>query len=159
MRSPGAPQVAFAVESHIDMIAHELRLDPLEFRRRNAHRGRRPDAVGRPAAPYAVPGDDRRGRARLRLGQAKAPGVGRGVSIYEHPSGSSGRSTVTPHHEARTAGSRSCSVRPIRARGFHTIAAQLVAEHFGLSMTEVEVVQGDTLATDFEVGAGGSGSR
>ncbi len=36
MRSPGAPQVTFAVESHIDMIAHELGLDPLEFRRRNA---------------------------------------------------------------------------------------------------------------------------
>ena len=36
MRAPGAPQVAFAVESHIDMIAHDMGLDPLEMRQRNA---------------------------------------------------------------------------------------------------------------------------
>src|SRR5215813_8842476 len=34
-RSPGEPQVVFAGESHMDMIAHELGLDPAEFRRRN----------------------------------------------------------------------------------------------------------------------------
>ena len=35
MRSPAKPQVGFAVESHMDMIAHELGLDPYEFRLRN----------------------------------------------------------------------------------------------------------------------------
>jgi CO/xanthine dehydrogenase Mo-binding subunit len=35
MRSPGKPQVAFAVESHMDMLAQELGLDPYEFRLRN----------------------------------------------------------------------------------------------------------------------------
>src|SRR5215813_12071048 len=34
-RSPGEPQMVFAGESHMDMIAHELGLDPAEFRRRN----------------------------------------------------------------------------------------------------------------------------
>ena len=36
MRAPGAPQVAFAVDIHIDMVAHEMGLDPLEMRQRNA---------------------------------------------------------------------------------------------------------------------------
>src|SRR5215813_2933181 len=34
-RSPGEPQMVFAGESHMDMIAKELGLDPVEFRRRN----------------------------------------------------------------------------------------------------------------------------
>ena len=34
-RSPGEPQMVFAEESHMDMIAKALSLDPAEFRRRN----------------------------------------------------------------------------------------------------------------------------
>jgi xanthine dehydrogenase molybdenum-binding subunit len=44
---------------------------------------------------------------------------------------------------------------PDTGTGFHTIAAQLVAEHFGVSVAEVDVVQGDTLTSDFEAGASG----
>ena len=36
MRGYGAPQGFFALESHIDEIAHRLNMDPLEFRRKNA---------------------------------------------------------------------------------------------------------------------------
>ena len=35
MRAPGKPQVVFAVESLMDMIAREMGLDPYEFRLRN----------------------------------------------------------------------------------------------------------------------------
>ena len=35
MRAPAKPQVAFAVESHMDMIARELGMDPYEFRMLN----------------------------------------------------------------------------------------------------------------------------
>ena len=38
MRAPAKPQVHFAVESHMDMIAEGLGLDPLEFRLRNVIR-------------------------------------------------------------------------------------------------------------------------
>ena len=154
MRSPGAPQVTFAVESHIDMIAHELGLDPLEFRRLNAI-----------TDGDLTPLGDRRRHMRCRetidagarvfgWDKPKAPGVGCGVSIYEHPSGSSGRSTVllTLGKDGRI---MILLGAPDQGAGFHTMAAQLVAEHFGLSMAEVEVEQGDTLSTGFESGAGG----
>src|SRR5690606_27254847 len=36
MRSPGGPQITFAVESHLDMIANAIGVDPLDFRLRNA---------------------------------------------------------------------------------------------------------------------------
>ena len=32
MRAPGDVQIMFAIESMIDVVAHELRIDPLEFR-------------------------------------------------------------------------------------------------------------------------------
>src|SRR5262249_37143728 len=35
-RSPGEPQMVFAEESHMNMIARELALDPADLRRRNA---------------------------------------------------------------------------------------------------------------------------
>jgi CO/xanthine dehydrogenase Mo-binding subunit len=38
MRAPGDPQSMFAGESHVDMIANALGIDPIELRRRNAVR-------------------------------------------------------------------------------------------------------------------------
>ena len=37
-RAPGAPAAAFATESVVDEIARQLKIDPLEFRRKNASR-------------------------------------------------------------------------------------------------------------------------
>src|SRR6185312_4346297 len=154
MRSPGSPQVAFAVESHIDMMAHALGLDPVEMRQRNAI-----------SEGNLTPLGDRRrllrcretidaGRRAFGWDRPSAANVGRGISIYEHPPGTFGRSVVT-----LTVGADSrITIRlgaPDTGTGFHTIAAQLVAEHFGISVAEVEVVQGDTLSSDFEAGASG----
>jgi CO/xanthine dehydrogenase Mo-binding subunit len=154
MRSPGAPQVTFAVESHIDMMAHALGLDPVEMRRRNAI-----------AEGDLTPLTEKRrylrcsetidaGARAFGWDKPKSPGVGRGISIYEHPPGNFGLSTVmlTMSMDGRiglTLGS------PDTGTGFHTIATQLVAEHFDVAVDEVEIVQGDTLSCGFEVGAGG----
>jgi CO/xanthine dehydrogenase Mo-binding subunit len=50
-RAPGAPQATFAIESHMDALAHALGLDPLEFRLRNAvvEGDKRPDGAAFPA--------------------------------------------------------------------------------------------------------------
>jgi CO/xanthine dehydrogenase Mo-binding subunit len=154
MRAPGAPQVAFAVESHIDMIAHEIGLDPLEMRRRNAI-----------AEGDLTPLGERRRHLRCRetieagtrafgWDKPKPVGIGRGVSIYEHPSGNFGLSTVTL---TLAADSRITLMlgSPDTGTGFHTIAAQLIAEHFGVCVDEVDVAQGDTLVSGFEAGASG----
>ncbi len=154
MRSPGSPQVAFAVESHIDMMAHELGLDPVDMRRRNAI-----------ADGDLTPLGDRRHSLRCRetidagarafgWDTPRATDVGRGISIYEHPPGTFGRSVITL--TMGTDGRIAILVgAPDTGTGFHTIAAQLVAEHFGVSVAEVEVAQGDTLTSDFEAGASG----
>ena len=46
MRAPGEPQVSFASESHMDCIAAELGMDPLEFRLKNLLEEGDEDPVG-----------------------------------------------------------------------------------------------------------------
>ena len=46
LRGFGIPQLVWAYESHADMIARALKLDPLEFRRKNILREGRPHATG-----------------------------------------------------------------------------------------------------------------
>ena len=154
MRSPGAPQVAFAVESHIDMIAHAMGIDPLEMRRRNAITESDLTPLGEKRRLLRCQETIDAGARAFGWDKPKQPGIGRGISIYEHPPGNFGKSTVslTMGAEGRITlmlGS------PDTGTGFHTIAAQLVAEHFGVSVDEVTIVQGDTLSSGFEAGASG----
>ncbi len=154
MRSPGAPQVAFAVESHIDMIARDMGLDPVEMRRRNAIAEGDLTPLGETRRHLRCRETIDAGARAFGWDEPKPPGIGRGVSIYEHPPGNFGRSTVTltlgiDGRITLLLGS------PDTGTGFHTIAAQLVAEHFGVSVAEVDVVQGDTLSSGFEAGASG----
>ena len=56
VRAPTAPQACWAVEQHMDAVAEQLGIDPVEFRRRNiVHPGRRephpPGVRGRSAPP------------------------------------------------------------------------------------------------------------
>jgi CO/xanthine dehydrogenase Mo-binding subunit len=48
MRAPGQPQNVFASESHLDLIARELGISPLELRRRNVARAGDPTTSGEP---------------------------------------------------------------------------------------------------------------
>jgi CO/xanthine dehydrogenase Mo-binding subunit len=154
MRSPGSPQVSFAVESHIDMMAHALGLDAVEMRRRNAIAdGDLTPLGGRRRLMRCRETIDAGARA-FGWDTPRAADIGRGISIYEHPPGTFGRSVVTLTMGAN--GRITVLVgAPDTGTGFHTIAAQLVAEHFGVSVAEVEVVQGDTLSSGFEAGSSG----
>src|SRR2546426_5631730 len=46
LRGFGIPQLCWAYESHTDMVARALKLDPIEFPRRNILRDGRPQATG-----------------------------------------------------------------------------------------------------------------
>ena len=46
LRGFGIPQLVWAYESHTDMMARELGIDPVEFRRKNLLRDGRPHATG-----------------------------------------------------------------------------------------------------------------
>ena len=50
LRGFGVPQLVWAYESHTDIVARGLGIDPLEFRRRNVIRDGGPQATGTPLA-------------------------------------------------------------------------------------------------------------
>jgi CO/xanthine dehydrogenase Mo-binding subunit len=93
VRSPGDVQIIFALESHMDMVAGELGIDPIDFRLKNVLIGDEQDLDG---APYICP----RGRDVLEIlrrdGNWDAPlppGRGKGIAITAHHIGH-GRSQV-----------------------------------------------------------------
>jgi CO/xanthine dehydrogenase Mo-binding subunit len=155
MRAPGAPQMTFALESHLDMIAADLGVSPFEFRRRNA-------IVDGDESPIGDRREFIHCRAVIDAALAKwdwkspkRENTGRGIGLCEFPAGNFGRSTVTLTIQADgrimlVVGS------PDTGTGFHTMAAQLVADHFRVLVNEVEVLQGDTATSGFETGASGS---
>ena len=64
LRGFGIPQLVWAYESHTDMIARALGLDPVEFRRRNILREGRPQATGTMMQRCRDRGGARRARRR-----------------------------------------------------------------------------------------------
>src|SRR5690606_9303091 len=54
-RAPGQPQASFASESHVDLIARDLAMDPLALRRLNAIGAGGVDAHGRRWADSSLP--------------------------------------------------------------------------------------------------------
>ena len=93
LRGFGVPQLVWAYECHTDLIARELGIDPLEFRRRNILRDGRPHATGTVMKNAAIdkvldriaermnwnaPFD--RGTGRLRRGRGMAIGLKASIS-------------------------------------------------------------------------------
>jgi CO/xanthine dehydrogenase Mo-binding subunit len=68
MRSPGELQGVWAAESHVDMIARDLGLDPIDFRLRNVTRAGDTDVTG--AAVHLPQGAAVLARLRQELNRA-----------------------------------------------------------------------------------------
>ena len=155
MRAPAKPQVAFAVESHMDMIAQELGIDPYEFRLINVLRDGDVSPVGERWQDIRAGETLRRAAEAAGWEQAKArPYVGRGMSISDQPPGS-GDSSATVRMEADGRAVLLMSLWDT-GTGAHTILRQVVAEALTLPVEDVEIEIQDTDAVPFESGPGGS---
>src|SRR2546423_11495934 len=79
MRAPGQPQNVFASESHLDLIARDMGIAPLEFRRRNVARAGDPTTAGEPwHGPDLGALLD---RAAAEIGADKPRPAGRGIGV------------------------------------------------------------------------------
>ena len=157
-RAPGEPQAVFAVESHTDMIAHEMGLDPYELRLRNlVHEG---DISGTGQLFYHV-----RAEETLRAGAEagswgapkKGPYWGRGIAFGQRPAaGATAYRKLSMDEHARVT---LYSPTPDTGVGPNTIGRQVVAEDLGIRAEDVEVTLLDTDAVSFDTGAGAGTSR
>ncbi|MDX1409971.1 MAG: molybdopterin cofactor-binding domain-containing protein, partial [Saprospiraceae bacterium] len=152
-RAPGAPQTNFAVESHNDLIAKALDMDPAEFRLKNIIEDGEENAVGerqqevkaRDALQAAL---DAFGWKRGKRGS----NTGRGIAIYDRHvgSGPTGATLVAGANGTITIISPTFD----QGVGTHTVLRQIVAKEFQLPMDRVEVVVGDTDTAPRDSGAG-----
>jgi CO/xanthine dehydrogenase Mo-binding subunit len=145
-RSPGAVATAFAVDSHTDMIAKELKMDPAEFRLKNFIGEGEEDAIGHPLHHVRF---REVLQAALNAADWKKPktgaNYGRGIALSgRHISGGDTGLILT----AESDGSFTILSPTIdQGSGTHTILRQLVAEEMRVPIEQVRVVIGDTDVT------------
>ncbi|HZT09150.1 MAG TPA: xanthine dehydrogenase family protein molybdopterin-binding subunit [Chloroflexota bacterium] len=156
MRAPGSPQVLYAVEAQIDLLARELGMDPVELRERNlprrTHDGR--EDVSRQVLREAALAIDWDRRTSSRRSADGTRLVGRGVSIVMRQTGvGEGSSDVTVNPDGTIT---AVTAMPDNGTGGLTVVAQVVAESFGVPMSRVRLVRGSTDALPVDVGAGAS---
>lgn len=155
MRAPAKPQVAFAVESHMDMVAKELGLDPFDFRRINALQPG--DASPTGEHWHNIRAGETLQRAADAVGwrtPKSRPYLGRGLAMGDQPQGS-GQSS------ARVAMDEHGKITLLMSlwdtgTSAHTIMRQIVAESLNLPVGDVTLEVGDTDAVGFESGPGGT---
>ena len=154
-RAPGGPQSIFAGESHMDMIAKELGMDPLEFRLKNVLQEGDTSPVGHEWHDVRAEQMLRAAAEAIGWDTPKAsPYVGRGLALFDHPIGS-GTSSATVAVEA-DGSAVLYSPTFDTGTGTHTVLRQLVAEELTLPLEQVRVVTVNTDEAPADAGVGGS---
>lgn len=180
-RGVGRPVSAFVVESLLDRAARQLRLDPLDIRRRNFVRPedapyRSPPGVVWDTATFGETLDLAArvaGYEALRAEQAQARRAGRfvgiGVASYVELTGVGSAIPASPGADIAT-GTEGATVRvdasggvvasfgvASQGQGHETTLGQLVAGTLGVRLDDVRVIEGDTATGP--IGSGTYASR
>jgi CO/xanthine dehydrogenase Mo-binding subunit len=160
-RAPGQPQNAFAAESHIDLIARDLGIDPFDMRQRNVVRPGDVDVTGEPwhgtdggALLERLRTASRYDEMRASTAGAHGRGFGFGVALGVRHVGR-GRATVLLRATADGAVEVRTGVSD-QGGGAHTVFQRIVARELAIAVERVRVVRGTTDATPNDPGVGGS---
>jgi CO/xanthine dehydrogenase Mo-binding subunit len=162
LRGFGLPQLAFAYESHTDMIARALKLDPIEFRRKNLLREGRPQASGTilEDAPLEAVLDQVCERMGWKAPFDRGTGTvrrGRGVGIALKAAISPTTSVAILNVAAD--GSVTLYIGTVdMGQGSDTGMAQIVGELLNVRAETVKVVPRDSDVTPYDMGTLGSRS-
>jgi CO/xanthine dehydrogenase Mo-binding subunit len=154
MRAPGEPQTVFAIESHMDCMARQLGIDPLDFRLQNL-------IEEGDEMPIGTRYQGTRAKETLEAAVAaagyrtpKAPNIGRGIAMGERPpAGGESHAAVTLNPDGSVIVHTSI-FEP--GTGTYTILRQIVAEELHLPLRSIQVQVWDTDGVPFDTGVGGS---
>src|ERR1700726_500344 len=162
LRGFGIPQLVWAYESHTDLIARELGIDPVEFRRKNILHEGRPQASGTAMKDAAIAEVLEAIAARMGWSAPFDRGIGtirrgRGVAIGFKASISPTTSVAIVNVSAD--GSTTLYTSTVdMGQGSDTAFAQMVAEVLDLDSEDVRIVHPDTDVTPYDMGTLGSRS-
>jgi CO/xanthine dehydrogenase Mo-binding subunit len=162
LRGFGIPQLVWAYESHTDLVARALDLDPVEFRRKNILREGRPQATGTPMQDAAIDKVLERLAALLDWTRPLERGRGtvrrgRGIAIGFKACISPTTSVAMVNLNADA----SCIVYSgtvDMGQGSDTAMAQIAGEVLNLPAESVTVVHSDTDVTPYDMATLGSRS-
>jgi carbon-monoxide dehydrogenase large subunit len=181
-RGAGRPEATFLLERIVDLAADELGLDPAELRRRNfipanAFPYQTPVALQYDSGDYQTTlqmaldaagyaGFEQRRQEAARRGKLR----GIGIATYIEACGIA-PSAVVGSLGARAGLFESAAVRVhptgsvtvltgshAHGQGHETTFAQLVSDHLGLPLEQIEIVHGDTAKIPYGMGTYGSRS-
>jgi CO/xanthine dehydrogenase Mo-binding subunit len=162
LRGFGIPQLVWAYESHTDMIARALKLDPLEFRRKNILREGRPHATGQIIENAKLEAVLDRVAERLNWGKPLDRGTGalrrgRGIAFAIKAVISPTTSVANLTIAADGSTTLYCGTVDM-GQGSDTAMAQIVGEELDIAPESVRIVPRDTDVTPYDMGTLGSRS-
>jgi len=162
LRGFGVPQLVWAYESHMDMMAREMKLDPVEFRRANLVPEGRPHATGQMIqdAPLERILDKVLERMNWSAPFDKGSGTvrrGRGIAIAIKAVTSPTTSVAIVNIAADGSIILYCGTVDM-GQGSDTVMAQIAAEVLNVPAETIRVIPRDTDSTPYDMGTLGSRS-
>ena len=177
-RGAGRPEATYFVERAMDMLAHELKMDPAELRRKNFIKPNQFPFATQTGAVYDSGDYEKALDAALKKAKwdqlkaerdtARAQGrfVGLGLSMYVEvcgigpsaalPTGGWEHSQVTIERDGRISATTGASPH---GQGNETTFAQMLADQFGVPFEHVTILHGDTGVVKQGIGTFGSRSQ
>jgi len=154
-RAPGQPQAVFAAESHMELIAKALKMDPLELRLKNLLQDGDKLPGGRAVDHVRV--HETLVAAAQKAGWSKRKGknVGRGIGVALRHVGGSGKASVELSLAANGR-VRILTAVPDIGTGTHTLLQQIAAEVLTIPPGAIEIEIGDTETFESDAAPGGS---
>jgi CO/xanthine dehydrogenase Mo-binding subunit len=154
-RTPGSPQIVFAFESQLDIIAREMGIHPVDLRRHNLLKNGDASPMGEKWQHILV------GETLERAVKASGwkPGAnkknrGWGIALYERGAPEGKASTaITLESDGKV---NVLTGVPDVGPGYYTIVQQIVCETLGLPLDRVGVKFEHTDSLPFDPGTGGS---
>ena len=157
-RAPGGPPISFAVETVMDEVAEKIGMDPVDFRLKNASKTGDPgpnelkfnrigltDVLKRVRSHPAWTDPVSRPRFGGRVGRGLGLGYWRG-----------GTNTSSCELNLHGDGSVSLVIGSVDLSSVRTAFAQIVADEFGVTPSDVAVSTGDTNSVGYTDNSGGS---
>lgn len=149
-RGFGIPQVSWAIESHLDVMAEKLGLDPVEVRLKNAVEEGSLSVTGQVLHSVGLKETLRQAAEKIGWRKASGPYRGKGIACMH-------KSTVTPSSSAAfvklnedASVTLLCSAVEM-GQGSSTILAQIASEELDIPVEKISMVRPDTDVTPYDM--------
>lgn len=155
-RGHASPQMSFAVESQMDMIAQELGMDPLELRLKNLRKKGdvlpNGDILQSYGLPEAIKQAAKSSGWKQKWGKQPDKGIGIGIAsmfsgAHNYPFGSAAIIKLNPDGRFTL-----FTGQTEFGEGVDTAMAQIAAEELGLTADDIIVVSGDSELCPYDIG-------